>query len=225
MRILLADDDRAMAQTLRLGLEEKGHEVAVVFNGNDAVSITREHDFDVLVLDVMIPGMDGMGVARRLREFRNPTPILLLTARDAMEDIVRGLDQGADDYITKPFSFQVLLARLRAIRRRGPIQQPLMMLRVADLSLDLSTRVVQRGERRAELTPTEYKLLEALMQRAGRVVSRELLIDAVWGVSGDVESNTLDAFIRLLRQKIDASGPKLLHTVRSVGYCLRHPSA
>jgi DNA-binding response OmpR family regulator len=223
MRILLADDDRAMAETLRHGLEEKGHQVTLAFDGNDALSITLNYDFDVLVLDVMMPGMDGIAVARRLRDFRNQTPILMLTARDAMEDVVRGLDQGADDYITKPFSFQILLARIRAIARRGPIQQPLI-LRVSDLALDPASREVQRGDRRVDLTPTEYKLLEVLMRRAGRVVAREILLDTVWGLSADVESNTLDAFIRLLRQKIDADGPKLLHTVRTVGYCLRDPS-
>jgi two-component system response regulator MprA len=183
--------------------------------------MTRIHDLDVLVLDVMMPGMDGISLARRLREFGNQTPIVMLTARDAMEDMVRGLDQGADDYITKPFSFQVLLARLRAISRRGLVRQP--TLRIADLSLDPASREVYRGDRRVEMTPTEFKLLEALMSRSGQVVHRELLLQIVWGFSGEVESNTLDAFIRLLRQKIDTEGQKLIHTVRGVGYSIHEP--
>src|SRR3974390_104757 len=141
MRILVADDDRALAGTLRCGLEENGHQVMLAFSGTDALEIAEIQDFDLLVLDVMMPGLDGLAVARRVRGTRNQTPIIMLTARDGMEDMVRGLDLGADDYITKPFSFQVLLARIRAIARRGPIRQPLI-LRVADLSLDPASREV-----------------------------------------------------------------------------------
>lgn len=223
MRILVADDDRALAETLVRGLEEDGHQVVLASNGTDALEIAKIHDFDLLILDVMMPGLDGLTVARRLRDLRNQTPIIMLTARDAMQEVVRGLDQGADDYITKPFSFHVLLARIRAIARRGPIRQP-VVFRIADLSLDPASREVCRGDHRLDLTPTEFKLLETLMRKAGHVVHRELLLQTVWGFSGEVESNTLDAFIRLLRHKVDAQGPKLIHTIRTVGYCLRDPA-
>jgi len=160
-------------------------------------------------------------VAKKLRGARNQTPILMLTARDATHDMVEALNLGADDYLVKPFSFEVLLARLRAVSRRGAIAQP-PVLEVADLSLNPSAREVTRGERRIALTRTEYGLLEVLMKRAGRVVTRENLIESVWGFDSDVRSNTLDAFIRLLRDKVDLEGEtKLIQTVRGVGYCLR----
>ena len=160
-------------------------------------------------------------MARKLRAARNQTPILMLTARDATHDMVEGLNLGADDYLVKPFSFEVLLARLRAVSRRGAIAQP-PVLQVADLSLDPAAREVIRGGRKIALTRTEYGLLELLMKRAGRVVTRENLIESVWGFDSDVRSNTLDAFIRLLRDKVDTEGEtKLIQTVRGVGYCLR----
>jgi two-component system response regulator MprA len=223
MRILVADDDRALAQTLRRGLEENGHQVMLAFNGTDALEIAQIQEFDLMVLDVMMPGLDGLNVARRVRGTRNQTPIIMLTARDGVVDMVRGLDQGADDYLTKPFSFQILLARIRAISRRGPIRQPLI-LHVADLSLDPASHEVYRGSARVVLTPTEFKLLETLMRKSGQVVHREVLLQTVWGFSGEAVDNTLDAFIRLLRQKVDAGSPKLIHTVRTVGYCLRDPT-
>ena len=223
MRILVADDDRALAETLRRGLEENGHQVILAFDGTDALEIVQVQDFELLILDVMMPGIDGLNVVRRVRDTRNQTPIIMLTARDGMEDMARSLDQGADDYITKPFSFRVLLARIRAVARRGPIRQPLI-LRVADLSLDPASQEVYRGTARIDLTATEFKLLAALMRRVGQVVHREILLQTVWGFSGEAADNTLDAFIRLLRKKIDAGGPKLIHTVRTVGYCLRDPA-
>jgi two-component system response regulator MprA len=219
MRILLADDDRAMARTLRQGLEESGHEVRVAFNGIEALTAAREHNYDVVVLDVMMPVMDGITVVRRLRSFEDQTPIVMLTARDGVGDVVRGLQYGADDYITKPFSFQILVARLRAVTRRGPVRQPVS--RVADLTLDPATREVYRGEAQIELTATEFKLLETLIRKPEHVVTRESLLETVWGCSAEVESNTLDAFIRLLRQKIDQGRPKLIHTFRGVGYSIR----
>ena len=223
MRILVADDDRALVETLRRGLEENGHQVILAFDGTDALEIVQVQDFELLILDVMMPGIDGLNVVRRVRDTRNQTPIIMLTARDGMEDMARSLDQGADDYITKPFSFRVLLARIRAVARRGPIRQPLI-LRVADLSLDPASQEVYRGTARIDLTATEFKLLAALMRRVGQVVHREILLQTVWGFSGEAADNTLDAFIRLLRKKIDAGGPKLIHTVRTVGYCLRDPA-
>jgi two-component system response regulator MprA len=185
------------------------------------LNLALGHSFDAMILDVMLPGLDGFTVARRLRERRNHIPILMLTARDAPGDIVSGLDFGADDYLTKPFSFEVLLARLRALGRRGPVAQP-ALLGVADLTLDHAARDVKRSGRAINLTRTEFSILELLLRNAGRVVGRESLIEQVWGHDADIESNTLDAFVRLLRAKIELAGePKLIHTVRGVGYCLK----
>jgi DNA-binding response OmpR family regulator len=221
MQVLVVEDERRMAELLRQGLEEEGHAVVVANNGPDGLSLAESHEFDAIILDLMLPGVDGFTVARRLRTAHNQTPILMLTARDAMQDIVRGLDAGGDDYLVKPFSFEVLLARLRAVSRRGAIPQP-AQLQVGDLRLHPATREVWRGERRVSLTRTEYNLLEALMRRAGTVITRDTLIGAGWGFGADVENNTLDAFIRLLRGKIEQPGEhKLIHTVRGVGYTVR----
>jgi len=221
MRILVIEDDVRMTRLLRRGLQDEGCSVIVAGDGEQGLELARNRDLDAIILDVMLPKLDGFTVARRLREAKNRTPILMLTARDAVPDIVSGLDLGADDYLTKPFSFKVLVARLRAIVRRGPVLQP-AQLRVGHLLLDPATHELFRGEEKIPLTKTEYKLLEFLLRRAGKVVPRETLIEAVWGLGGDIESNTLDAFVRLLRSKIEEpSRPKLLHTVRGVGYCLR----
>jgi DNA-binding response OmpR family regulator len=221
MQVLVVEDERRMAELLRQGLEEEGHSVVLAGDGREGLAMADSHPFDAIVLDVMLPGLDGFSVARKLRAGRNQTPILILTARDATRDIVEGLNLGADDYLVKPFSFEVLLARLRAVSRRGVIAQP-PVLQVADLSLDPSTREVKRGGQRIALTRTEYGLLELLMKRAGRVVTRENLIESVWGFDSEVRNNTLDAFIRLLRDKVDTgSQTKLIQTVRGVGYCLR----
>lgn len=221
MQVLVVEDERRMAELLRQGLEEEGHSVVVAANGRDGLAIAESHEFDVIVLDVMLPLMDGFSVARKLRAGRNQTPILMLTARDTRQDVISGLDLGADDYLVKPFAFDVLLARLRAVARRGPIPQP-VHYQLKDLTLNPASREVTRKGRRITLTRTEFSLLELLMRRAGRVVPRENLIEAVWGFDSDVRSNTLDAFIRLLRDKVDGGdAPKLIHTVRGVGYCLR----
>ncbi len=221
MQVLVVEDERRMAELLRQGLEEEGHSVVLAGDGKEGLAMAESHAFDAIVLDIMLPGLDGFSLARKLRAARNQTPILMLTARDATEDIIAGLNLGADDYLVKPFSFDVLLARLRAVSRRGPIPQP-VELQVRDLKLNPGSREVTRGGRRVPLTRTEYSLLELLMRRAGRVVTRDNLIEAVWGFDTDVRSNTLDAFIRLLRDKVDTAGEqKLIHTVRGVGYCLR----
>jgi two-component system response regulator MprA len=221
MQVLVVEDERRMAELLRQGLEEEGHSVVLAGNGRDGLAMAESHAFDAIVLDVMLPGLGGFSVAKKLRAARNQTPILMLTARDATSDIVEGLNLGADDYLVKPFSFDVLLARLRAVSRRGVIAQ-LPVLQVADLTFNPSTREVARGGRNIALTRTEYGLLELLMKRAGRVVTRGNLIESVWGFDSEVRSNTLDAFIRLLRDKVDAEGEtKLIQTVRGVGYCLR----
>lgn len=221
MQVLVVEDERRMAELLRQGLEEEGHTVFLAGNGRDGLAMAQSHPFDVIVLDVMLPGINGFTVAKKLRSVRNRTPILMLTARDANQDVIEGLNDGADDYLVKPFSFDVLLARLRAVSRRGPIPQPLM-LQVADLRLNPGNRDVVRGDRPIALTRTEYNLLELLMRRAGHVVPRESLMEAVWGFDSEVRNNTLDVFIRLLRDKVDGAGEsKLIYTVRGVGYCLR----
>jgi len=209
-----------MAELLRRGLTEEGHAIVVARDGREGLSLAETASFDLLLLDVMLPGADGFTIVRRVRARQIQTPILMLTARDAIRDIIEGLNLGADDYLTKPFSFQELFARVRSAARRGPIAQP-VSLRVADLSLNQGTREVRRGFRPVTLTRTEYAILELLMRNAGRVLSRDSLIESVWG-HADIENNTLDAFMRLLRGKVEAPGePKLLHTIRGVGFMLR----
>jgi DNA-binding response OmpR family regulator len=221
MRVLIVEDERKMAELLKTGFEEENHSVSLAFDGRAGLELASASEFDAIVLDLMLPGVDGFEVTRRLRRSQNQTPILVLTARDATADIVKVLDLGADDYLTKPFSFVVLLARLRALaRRRSGPRSPSM--KVANLALDAATRRVPRDGRVIRLSPTEYRLLEFLMRRAGRVVSRNALLDGVWGFEQEVEENTLDAFVRLLRSKVDKGfKPKLIQTIRGIGYCLR----
>jgi DNA-binding response OmpR family regulator len=223
MHILLIEDDGRLSALLRDGLEEEGHRVTCARDGATGYATATHPGFDVIILDVALPRMDGYTVARRLRADGSKTPILMLTARDSVPDMVKGLDGGADDYLTKPFAFEVLLARLRAVSRRGPITTS-VLLKVGDLQLDTATREVRRASRAIGLTPREYSLLELLMRNAGRPLSRGAILERVWGFESDVEENTVEAFIKLLRQKIDAGlEPKLIHTVRGVGYCLRAP--
>ncbi len=208
---------------LEQGLSEEGHSVYRARDGEEGLAIALSCSFDVLLLDVMLPRIDGVALARRLRHASNQTPVLMLTARDSMTDVVKGLDAGADDYLTKPFAFEVLLARLRAVSRRGPIPQA-VVLRCADLALDTASRRVTRAGRVMNLTPREYSILELLLRNIGRPVSRTVLLETVWGFDSEVEENTLEAFVRLLRNKVDAPfEPKLIHTVRGMGYCLRSP--
>jgi two-component system response regulator MprA len=221
MQVLVVEDEKRLAALIRQGLAEEGHSVVVAHDGREGLDTALAGRFDAIILDVMLPVMDGLAVARRLRQARNQTPILMLTARDSTADVIDGLDLGADDYLTKPFRFDVLLARLRAVSRRGPVPRP-VRLQVGDLVLNTASRQVLRGNQPVRLTRTEYSLLEFLLRRAGRVVSRDAILDGVWGLDKDVEANTLEAFIRLLRTKIDQGrAPKLIHTVRGVGYCLR----
>lgn len=220
MRLLVVEDERKMAELLRQGLAEEGHSVSVASEGRQGLAMAEAAEFDVILLDVMLPGLNGFEIAKRLRAARNQTPILMLTARDAPSDIVEGLDLGADDYLTKPFSFDVLLARVRAMGRRGPIPLP-VLLQAADLVLNQGTRDISRSGRKIALTRTEYSILELLMRHAGRVVTRDALIESVWGNDSDIESNTLDAFVRLLRAKVEERGkPRLIRTIRGVGYTL-----
>jgi DNA-binding response OmpR family regulator len=225
MRILVVEDERRMAQLLSDGLTEEGHSVTTAHEGREALSAAGTCSFDLIILDVMLPGLDGFAVASRLREERNQTPILMLTARDATQDVIKGLDLGADDYLTKPFSFDVLMARVRAVSRRGPVART-VCLECGDLVLDPAAHEVRRGNRPIALTRTEFAILELLLRNAGRVVPRDTLIESVWGSESDIESNTLDAFVRLLRAKVEAAGePKLIHTIRGVGYSVRTESS
>ncbi|MGA8029133.1 MAG: response regulator transcription factor [Bryobacteraceae bacterium] len=219
MRVLVVDDDREVADYVQRELEEESFSVAVAHDGASALRLAESSAFDILVLDVMMPFMDGLQLTRNLRRQNILTPILLLTGRDAPEEVVRGLEAGADDYLTKPFSFDVLLARIRARTRR--VDQKNSQLRFADLLLDLAEHKAWRGKREMFLTRTEYSILECLLRAAGRVVTRDRLIDTVWN-DREVSANNLDVFIKFLRSKVDIPGsPKLIHTERGLGYSLR----
>jgi len=221
LKLLIVEDEARMVELLRKGLTEEGHTVVCASNGGEGLELARAYEFDVIILDVMMPKLNGYELAEKLRRERVATPMLMLTAKDTVPDLVRGLDAGADDYMTKPFAFEELLARLRAVKRRAPVPQ-LPKLQVGNLSVDPATREVSRAGMAILLTRTEYNLLERLMDRAGKVVSRRSLIEAVWGFEREIEENTLDAFVRLLRSKIDIQGQsKLIHTVRGVGYMIR----
>jgi DNA-binding response OmpR family regulator len=218
--VLVVEDEPSMGELLRQGLEEANHTVTLACDGLEGLAAAETCAVDVVVLDVMLPGMSGIDVAHRLRGGGSQVPILMLTARDAPADIVNGLDAGADDYLTKPFPLKVLLARLRALSRRAP-RPPQEELRVADLTLNPATREVTRGGKSIGLTSTEFRLLEYLLRRLGRVCSRASIMDGVWGLDTDVQNNTVDVYIRLLRAKVDAGGPPLIQTVRGYGYVVR----
>ena len=221
MRILVAEDDRKVASFIRQGLHEEGHAVAVAGDGVEALDLVLEDpEYDLLILDVLLPRRDGFSVLKELRQQKIDIPVLVLTARDGVGDKVLGLDLGADDYLTKPFAFDELLARVRALLRRGDGRRG-AVLRLDDLSLDPATRRVTRGERRIELSAREYALLEYFLRNAGRVLSRSMLAQHVWGVDVD-ESNTIDVYVGYLRRKLDADGARrLLHTVRGAGYVMK----
>ncbi len=219
MRVLLVDDDREVADYVRRELEEESFSVVVAHDGATALRLAETSAFDILVLDVMMPFMDGLQLTRNLRRQNILAPILLLTGRDAPEQIVRGLDAGADDYLTKPFSFDVLLARIRARTRRPDSKNS--QLRFADLMLDLAEHRALRGKRAIALTRTEFAILECLLRSAGRVVTRDRLIETVWS-DREISENNIDVFIKFLRSKVDVPGsPKLIHTERGLGYSLR----
>ena len=225
MQILLAEDERRMAALLRAALEEEGYRTSVVWDGRAALDLASLRPFSLIILDVMLPQMDGFTVARELRKRGNQSPILMLTARDENSDAIAGLDAGADDYVTKPFSLDVLLARVRAVSRRGHIPQGVLMS-AADLSLDTATRQATRAGHPIRLTPREYGLLSLLLRNKDKVVSRETILDEVWGHQADVDANTIEAFIRLLRAKLEQPpAAKLIFTIRGVGYSLREPAA
>jgi DNA-binding response OmpR family regulator len=221
MRILIVEDDQKLARQLQKGLAEQGHTATLAFDGHQGLYLAQFEPFDVFVLDVMLPGIDGFSLVRRLRGAGSATPILLLTARDTTEDIVVGLDAGADDYLSKPFSFKVLVARLRALSRRKQVE-PSTALHLADLVLDPAKHTVKRAGVAIPLTPREFEFLELLLRNSGRVLTRTRLIEAVWGNEREVEGNTVDVFIRQLRTKVEPPGTsKLIHTIRGIGYTLR----
>ena len=224
MRILLVEDDVAIARSLKEGLEDEAYAVDVVHDGDEGYRTAMADDYDVIILDVMLPEMNGYEVCRALRKDGNQTPILMLTARDAERDIVEGLDVGADDYLAKPFSFEVLLARLRALLRR-PNEKLEEVLRVGDLTLDPSLKKVTRAAQEISLTAKEYAVLEYLMRNAGKVLSKEQIISHVWDFDADVLPNNVELFIMFLRRKIDKPfDSKLIHTVPGFGYKLEDKS-
>ena len=221
MRALIVEDHLKMASLIRRGLRKEGMAADVAGSGEDALGRAQATEYDAIILDLMLPGMDGFEVCRRLREAGVWTPILMLTARDSVRDRVAGLDGGADDYLTKPFSYAELLARLRALVRRGPIERP-AELRIGDLRLDPARRQVWRGEAEIGLSPKEFSILETFMRRPGEVLSRFQLLEHAWDYDYENRSNIVDSYIRLLRRKIDRPfGVQTIETVRGVGYRLR----
>ena len=221
MHVLIVEDKKNLALMLKKGLEEKSHSAVVAFDGRDGLALAESGEFDAIVLDLMLPGMDGFEVVRRLRSAKNRVPVLVLTARDTVGDIVATLDLGVDDYLTKPFAMAEFMARLRAVARRGPAVRG-VRLEAADVVLDPATAEVTRGGTLVALTRTEYMLLEYLMRRANHVLSRDSIIERVWGSGAEIEGNTLEAFIKSLRAKIDNDREiKLIQTVRGVGYRLQ----
>ena len=223
MRVLVVEDEKKTASFIRKALQAEGHAVDVLGNGSDALGAVANTPFDVVVLDVMLPGRDGLSIVRQMREKRISTPVLLLTARGEVSEKVEGLNAGADDYMAKPFALEELVARVRALGRRSSDTKSLT-LRVADLTLDTATRRVKRGEKSIELTPREYLLLEFLMRCTGRICGRMAIVDKVWDYDFDPGTNLVDVYIMRLREKIDADfESKLLHTVRGVGYVLKEP--
>jgi DNA-binding response OmpR family regulator len=221
MYVLVVEDERRLAQLIRRVLEEEGHTVDTAGDGDEGLVMALDASHDVIVLDVMLPGRDGLSVCRELRAQKVDTPVLLLTALDGVDDRVRGLDAGADDYLPKPFAFQELLARIRALgRRRVQAREP-SELRFDDLVLDLRRRRAHRAERTIELSPKEFSLLEYLMRNDGRVVTRTQILDHLWGYDYDSESNLVDVYVAYLRRKVDKGHERaLIRTVRGVGYAL-----
>ena len=224
MHVLIVEDEKKMAELLKKSLEEENHSVSLAFDGRDALEMAQALEYDAIVLDLTLPGIDGLEVVRRLRECGKKTPILVLTARHTLPDVVKGLDVGADDYMTKPFSFEEFLARLRAVSRRGSAPRP-TLLEVGDLALNPATREVTRAGEEISLSRTEFRLLELLMRHAGRVVPRNAILHSVWDSNDSVEEKTLDVFMYLLRNKVDRDHKvKLIRTIRKVGYTIRDPA-
>jgi heavy metal response regulator len=223
VRILVAEDDRPVASFLKKGLEAEHYAVDIVPDGQEALYMAEEYDYDLVLLDLVLPKMDGLEVLRQIRNRKKQLPVLVLTGRTRVEDRVKGLDLGADDYMIKPFAFGELTARVRALLRRGNTAVD-FTLQVEDLQMNLVDRAVRRGERRIDLTPKEFALLEYLMRNQGRAVSRPMIIEHVWNFSFDTMTNVVDVYINYLRKKVDEGlDQKLIHTVRGVGYRIGNP--
>ncbi len=221
MRILVVEDDQKVARFLEKGLREEGYSVDVAHRGDDGLVLAHVHDYDLLLLDIMLPGKSGLEIVREVRSREKTTPVLMLTARAAEEDVVLGLDAGADDYLTKPFGFDELLARVRALLRRGGASRPDRLL-YADLQLDRVGHEAERAGHRLDLTPKEFQLLEFFMLNPERVVRRTELLEKVWDLTFDPMSNVVDVHVGHLRRKLErGSSEELLHTVRGVGYVLK----
>ncbi|MEP7280359.1 MAG: heavy metal response regulator transcription factor [Rubrivivax sp.] len=223
MRLLVIEDEIKLAQYLHKGLSENGHVVDLAHDGIEGRRLATGGEYDLVLLDLMLPGVDGFGVLAAIRAEKRQLPVLMLTARDKVEDRVRGLEQGADDYLVKPFAFSELLARVGALGRRGATGpgQPVTALRLADLEIDLLSRRAQRGEQRLELTAKEFNLLTLLLRRRGQILSRTTLAEQVWDMHFDSDTNVVEVAVRRLRAKLDDPFPaKLLHTVRGMGYVL-----
>jgi two-component system, OmpR family, response regulator len=221
MKVLVVEDERKMAALIERGLREDGHAVDVAHAGEDALWMAEARGYDAIVLDIMLPGIDGVEVCRRLRAAGVWTPVLMLTALDAIENRVAGLDSGADDYVAKPFAIVELLARIRALTRRGPIERP-AVLEAGDLRLDPASHQAWRGEEEIPLSAREFSLLEALMRRPGETLTREQLLEQVWGDDGEAQSNVVDVYVYYLREKVDRPfGADSIETVRGGGYRLR----
>ena len=225
MRVLVVEDEVKMARALRRGLEQEGYAVDTAADGEEGLFQGTENPYDAIVLDVMLPKLDGFEVCRRLRAAGRWAPVLMLTARDAVSDRIAGLDVGADDYLVKPFSFGELLARLRALLRRGPTERPTELV-VGDLRLDPATHEVSRAGQQVDLSVREFALLEYLMRRAGQVVTRTSILEHVWDINYDGFSNVVDVYVGYLRKKLEQPfGRPLVRTVRGVGYMLLSPEA
>ncbi|PZU17045.1 MAG: DNA-binding response regulator [Shinella sp.] len=226
MKLLIVEDEPKTGSYLRQGLEEAGYVVDLVADGVDGLHLGSSGDYQLLILDVMLPGMDGWSVLARLRDAGNPLPVLFLTARSSIPDRVQGLELGADDYLVKPFAFVELLARVRTLLRRGQVQPQAERIVIADLVVDTLRRRVQRGERRIQLSQKEYALLELLARRRGEVLPRSLIASQVWDMNFDSDTNVIDVAVRRLRAKIDDDfADKLIVTVRGMGYVLEAPAA
>ena len=220
-RILVIDDDPAVISVLKRGLSYEGFAVDTAKSGAEGLAIAREHPSDLVILDVMMPGLNGFDVLQRLRAADEHLPVLMLTARDAPSDQVQGLESGADDYVVKPFTFEVLLARIHSLLRRQHIEHP-SVLRFADLTLDVGSHSVQRGAREVALTSLEFKLLQEFLLHPRQVLSKDVLIERIWGY--DFDANIVEVYVKQLRQKLEAEGePRLIQTIRNVGYVLREP--
>lgn len=224
MKLLLVEDDRETGAFLKRAFGEAGHTLDVAVGGQDGLMLAIGENYDVIVLDRMLPQIDGLAILRTVRASKVKTPVLLLTAMGGIDDRVEGLETGADDYLVKPFAFSELLARINALARRPPSQEANVVMRVADLEIDQLKRSVRRGDERIELQPREFQILEFLMRHAGRVVTRTMLLESIWNFHFDPKTNIVETHMSRLRGKLHRDNfPDLIHTVRGAGYCLREP--